>query len=338
MKKLIKVISIFAMIFLVACSNNKTSTDSASAEKATEKVETKKIKIVTTIFPEYDWVKNIIKGNEANFDLSMLMDSGIDLHNFQPTAKDIIDIGKADIFIYVGGESDKWAEGVLREASNKNLKTINLMEVLKDRVKEEEEVEGMEEESHEEGEGHEEGEEIEYDEHVWLSLKNTEYIVKEIENEISKLDTANAQTYKNNLSSYIAELTALDGEYKDVIDNAARRVLLFGDRFPFRYLFDDYGLKYFAAFKGCSAETEASFKTIKFLADKLSEEKFPYVIKLEGGNGKIASAIIENSEEKNAKVETMYSIQAVGNDEIKNGASYLDYMKKNLEVLKKVLY
>ena len=133
-------------------------------------------------------------------------------------------------------------------------------------------------------------------------------------------------------------MTALDGEYKDVIDNASRRVLLFGDRFPFRYLFDDYGLKYFAAFKGCSAETEASFKTIKFLADKLSEEKLPYVIKLEGGNGKIASAIIENSEEKNAKVETMYSIQAVGNDEIKNGASYLDYMKKNLEVLKKVLY
>ena len=133
-------------------------------------------------------------------------------------------------------------------------------------------------------------------------------------------------------------MTALDGEYKDVIDNASRRVLLFGDRFPFRYLFDDYGLKYFAAFKGCSAETEASFKTIKFLADKLSEEKLPYVIKLEGGNGKIASAIIENSEEKNAKVETMYSIQAVGNDEIKKGASYLDYMKKNLEVLKKVLY
>ena len=341
MKRFVKFITVFAMISLVACSNNsKTSTSEASAEKPVEKTEVKKVKIVTTIFPEYDWVKNIIKGKEDNFDVSMLMTSGIDLHNFQPSAKDIIEIGKSDIFIYVGGESDKWAEGVLKEASNKNLKTINLMEVLKDRVKVEEEIEGMEEEEHhhEEGEEHKEGEEeIEYDEHVWLSLKNAEYICNKIESEISSIDTANANVYKDNLTSYVNSLKALDNEYKDAVDKASRKVLLFGDRFPFRYLFDDYGLKYYAAFKGCSAETEASFKTIKFLADKLSEEKFPYVMIIEGSNGKIANAIIENSTEKDAKVETMYSIQAVSSDEINNGASYLDYMKKNLEVFKTVL-
>ena len=277
----------------------------------------------------------------------MLMTSGIDLHNFQPSAKDIIEIGKSDIFIYVGGESDKWVEGVLSNATNKNLKTINLMEILKDRVKVEEEIEGMEpEEHHEEGEEHAEGEEhkegeheeeAEYDEHVWLSLKNAEYIITNIENEISKIDATNAETYKNNLTSYVKELSALDSEYKSVVENANKKLLLFGDRFPFRYMVDDYGIKYFAAFKGCSAETEASFKTIKFLADKLSEEKLPYVMKIEGGDGKIANAIIENSTEKDAKVETMYSIQAVSSDEINNGASYLDYMKKNLEVFKKVL-
>ena len=339
MKKFIKVILVFAMICLVACGNNKKSTSEASAEKSSEAI-VKKVKIVTTIFPEYDWVKNIIKGKEENFDVSILMSSGIDLHNFQPSAKDIIEIGSADIFIYVGGESDKWVEGVLREATNKNLKTINLMEVLKDRVKEEEKIEGMEEEEHhhEEGEKHEEGEEeIEYDEHVWLSLKNAELICKKIESEISSVDTANADTYINNVTEYIKELKALDNEFKAVVDTSDRKILLFGDRFPFRYLFDDYKLKYYAAFKGCSAETEASFKTIKFLSDKLSEEKFPYVMIIEGSNGKIANAIIENSTEKGAKVETMYSIQAVSGDEIKNGASYLDYMKKNLEVLKTVL-
>ena len=336
MKNLIKVILVFAMISLVACgkkSEVKTNTESESTA-----VETKqKIKMVTTIFPEYDWVKNIIKGKEENFDVRMLMTSGIDLHNFQPSAKDIIDVGSADIFIYVGGESDKWVEGVLNNATNKNLKTINLMEILKDRVKVEEEIEGMEPE---EGEEHNEAdheEEVEYDEHVWLSLKNAEYIINNIESEISKIDSENSDTYKNNLTAYLNELKALDSEYKSVVENANKKLLLFGDRFPFRYMVDDYGIKYFAAFKGCSAETEASFKTIKFLADKLSEEKLPYVMKIEGGDGKIANAIIENSADKDAKVETMYSIQAVNGDEIKNGASYLDYMKKNLEVLKKVL-
>ncbi len=339
---LIIALLIISIVFVGACGK-KVATENASASN-----DSKKIKIVTTIYPEYDWVSNIIKGKEEKFDLSILMTSGVDLHNFQPSAKDILDIGTADLFIYVGGESDKWADGAIRQAANKNLKAINLMELLKDKVKVEELKEGMEEEEHhhdeengdehheEEDEEHHE-EEIEYDEHVWLSLNNAMIVCAELEKEIVKLDPQNEKVYGDNLTSYLVELKKLDDEYKNVVSNAKRKMLLFGDRFPFRYMVDDYGLNYFAAFKGCAAEPEASFKTIKFLADKLGEENLPYVMKIERSNEKIAKAVIENSSKKDASIETMYSIQAVSSDDMKNGETYLSYMRKNLEVLKKVL-
>ena len=337
MKKIVLNIMLVIMsIGLFACG----SKSSANVETKTENLETKKIKVVTTIYPEYDWVNNIISGKEDKFDVSILMTSGVDLHNFKPSAKDILDISTADLFIYVGGESDKWVDDAVRTASNKNLKTINLMEVLKDKVKVEEEIEGMEEEEHhhEEGEEHAEGEEeIEYDEHVWLSLNNAITICNEIEKNIVELDAQNASVYYSNLEKYLSVLRLLDEGYKSVVNSASRKVVLFGDRFPFRYMVDDYGIKYFAAFKGCSAETEASFETIKFLADKLGEEKLPYVLKIERSDDKIARAIIDNSTNKDAQVETMYSIQAVSNDDINAGETYYTYMQKNLEVLKKVL-
>ena len=158
-----------------------------------------------------------------------------------------------------------------------------------------------------------------------------------LKSEIEALDSDNANVYENNLTTYLAELNKLNDEYKNVVSSAKRKVLLFGDRFPFRYMVDDYGIDYFAAFKGCAAETEASFKTIKFLADKLGEENLPYVMKIERSEEKIAKAVIENSSKKDAKIETMYSIQAVSSDEMKKGETYLSYMKKNLEVLRKVL-
>ena len=336
MKRVLLTVSLIMSLVFVGACGKKVATENAQAN-----TDTKKIKIVTTIYPEYDWVNNIIKGKEDKFDVSILMTSGIDLHNFQPTAKDILDIGTADLFIYVGGESDKWADGAIRQAINKDLKAINLMELLKDKVKVEELKEGMEEdgEEHHEGEDEEHHEEdIEYDEHVWLSLENAMIVCADLKNEISSLDSDNAEVYENNFETYVTELNKLNAEYKNVVSSAKRKVLLFGDRFPFRYMVDDYGIDYFAAFKGCAAETEASFKTIKFLADKLSEENLPYVMKIERSEDKIARAIIENSSKKDAKIETMYSIQAVSSDDIKKGETYLSYMKKNLEVLKKVLY
>ena len=344
MKRILLIVSLIASILFVGACGKKVATENVSDSSVS-----KKIKIVTTIYPEYDWVSNIIKGNEEKFDLSILMTSGVDLHNFQPTAKDILDIGTSDLFIYVGGESDKWAEGAIRQAVNKDLKTINLMELLRDKVKVEELKEGMEEDEHhhdeEDGDEHHEEEEdedhheeeIEYDEHVWLSLENAMIVCTDLKNEIVALDTGNANVYENNLTTYLEELNKLNDEYKNVVSSAKRKVLLFGDRFPFRYMVDDYGIDYFAAFKGCAAETEASFKTIKFLADKLGEENLPYVMKIERSEDKIAKAVIENSSKKDATIETMYSVQAVSSDEIKSGETYLTYMRKNLEVLKKVL-
>ena len=346
LKKIFVSIIFFMLFFLISsCNNNINNVDNKTI------AQNNKIKIVTTIYPEYDWVNNIIKNNEEKFDLSILMTSGVDLHNFQPSAKDILDIGKADLFIYVGGESDKWVDRAIKQVTNKNFQSINLMEILKDNVKIEELKEGMEDEhdhahdsdeEHEdevhEGEEHdEEHEEVEYDEHVWLSLKNAIIVCKVIEDKISQLDLDNKELYKKNLDEYLGQLEELDKNYAKTINSAKRKILIFGDRFPFRYMFDDYGLDYYAAFKGCAAETEASFKTIKFLADKLSEEQLPYVMKIEKSDEKIARAVIENSDNNNAQIETLYSIQSVSSDDIANGMTYIAYMQKNLDILKKVL-
>lgn len=322
-KRALVLLTILSTILLFACGDKNENIE----------LDDSKIKIVTTIYPEYDWIKNIIKGKEDLFSIKMLMTSGIDLHNFQPSAKDILDVGKADLFVYVGGESDKWVEGVLNQAVNKKLKAINLMEMLKGSIKVEEFKEGMQEEE-EEGE---ESEEVEYDEHVWLSLRNAANITTELSKEIIQLDPSNKEVYEANTREYLINLKNLDFEFGEAVADADRWVVIFGDRFPFRYLFDDYSIDYYAAFKGCSAETEASFKTIKYLADKLSEENLPYVLKIEKSNDKIAKAIIDNSTNKKTKIETMYSIQAVTDKEIKQGNSYISYMQKNLEVLKKVL-
>ena len=338
----ILIISLISTLFM-GCSNESNAVNDNKEGDS----NSKKIKIVATIFPEYDFIKNIIKGKEDSYDLKILMDSGIDLHNFQPSAKDILDVGSSDLFVYVGGESDKWAESALKKATNENLKVLNLMELLKDKVKVEELVEGMQEEDEhdreedhdeEQEDGHEEEhDEVEYDEHVWLSLKNAEIICKALENEIVNLDKENENIYRSNSNEYIKQLKSLDGEYKKAVDSSKNKLMLFGDRFPFRYMFDDYNIQYYAAFLGCSAETEASFETIKFLSDKLTSLKLNYVMKIERSEEKIARAIIENSEMKDAKIETMYSIQAVSKEDIEKGNTYLSYMKQNLDVLKKVL-
>ena len=197
----------------------------------------------------------------------MLLDKGVDLHNFQPTAEDIMKVATCDLFIYTGGESDAWVEDALKESVNPDMKVINLMETLGGSVKEEEIVEGMEcEEEEEEGE-----EEAEYDEHVWLSLKNASILCRAIEEAIASIDPANAAVYEENLKNYQDSLHSLDVSYQEAVDASALKTLLFGDRFPFRYLTDDYGLTYYAAFVGCSAETEASFETITFLTGKVDE-------------------------------------------------------------------
>ena len=483
----------------------------AGCEKQKDTNKTDKLSIVTTIFPEYDWVREILGDKADNAEITMLLDNGVDLHSYQPTADDIVKISDCDLFIYVGGESDGWVDDALKNAANKNMKVINLLEVLGDSVKEEETVEGMQEEEHDHDHGHDEeitkddikdrtlsdfagewkslypyllngdldeycehkaeededssttkdtylekykaswqcdankitingnkitftytdgksvsaeytyagyqpklndegkissvryqfettstdapkyvqfndhghesGEaehfhiyfgndsfdalmdsktnpffvkdaltvdeildelmghehEEEKDEHVWLSLKNAEVLVNAISKSLQELDPDNKDTYSANSDAYIKKLSALDADYQAVVDGAAYKTVLFGDRFPFRYLVDDYGLSYYAAFVGCSAETEASFETVSFLAKKVDELNLPCVLTIEGAQHKIAETIVQNTTAKNQKILTMDSMQSTTSQDVKNGTTYLSIMEKNLSVLKEAL-
>ena len=472
-KRFISFVMIGAMALgLTACgSGNGTNVD-ASSEGSSEG----KLQVVTTIFPEYDWVREIV-GQGANsvdkraadkVEVSMLLDNGVDLHSFQPTAADIAKISTCDVFIYVGGESDAWVDDALKEATNKDMVVIDLLDVLGDEVKEEEVVEGMEaeeedeeeieaevegksdeksdedsedaeteeitgnttgpqkssedgpsavtdvndrpdesqgpkgessegpegvenaggpnspavtvepgfqdeggleedieeeseietedketeesesagegeadeveEEDHEDGDGHhhEEGE-IEYDEHVWLSLKDAQVLTQSITDSLCAKDPDNADAYKANADAYKEKLAALDSDYQTAVDNGKVDTILFGDRFPFRYMVDDYGINYYAAFVGCSAETEASFETIIFLAGKVDELGLPAICTIEKSDQKIADTVKKNTEGQDQEILTMNSLQSVTSTDVQAGASYLSIMSDNLEVLKKAL-
>ena len=302
----------------------------APAGPQTESAADEKIRIVTTIFPEYDWVREILGNKGDSAEITMLLDNGVDLHSYQPTADDIIKLSDCDLFVYVGGESDGWVEGALKSAANRDRKVINLLDVLGDSVKEEETVEGMQEEE-------EDQEEKEYDEHVWLSLKNAKTLVGAISAALQEIDPDNKDAYAANAEAYGQKLSALDAEYQKAVSAGTYRTLLFGDRFPFRYLVDDYGLSYYAAFVGCSAESEASFETVSFLARKVDELKLPCVLTIEGKNHKIAETVVQNTAGKNQKILTMDSMQSTTSQDVAGGTTYLSLMEKNLDVLKEAL-
>ena len=309
----------------------------AGCGKQNDTNQTDKLSIVTTIFPEYDWVREILGEKADNAEITMLLDNGVDLHSYQPTADDIVKISDCDLFIYVGGESDEWVEDALRNAANRNMKVINLLEVLGDSVKTEEIVEGMQEEEHEHEDAEEHEHEEEADEHVWLSLKNAKMLVRVISKALQELDPNSKDIYAANADAYVKKLSALDAEYQAAVDAASNKTILFGDRFPFRYLVDDYGLHYYAAFVGCSAETEAGFETISFLAKRVDEWKLPCVLTIEGAQHKIAETVVRNTTAKNQRVLTMDSMQSTTSKDVKNGTTYLSVMEKNLSVLKEAL-
>ncbi len=534
-----KKIGIYALTLAMAamgmtgCStgnpNSNSESSSGSIEESAAQTEntsdSEPFSVVCTIFPEYDWTREILGDHADNAEITYLLDNGIDLHSYQPTMDDIMKISTCDLFIYVGGESDEWVDAALAEAKNKDMKVINLMDVLGDSAKVEELKEGMQEDEHEhdhdhdkhvstfeddevkdralsdwegdwqsayplvldgsldeawehkaesgkmtaeeykdyytkgyksdynaisihddhirftdkdgkvtesdykytgyfiqdwstgtraamyrfeavdkesgapvyiefndhiiepekaehfhirmsnesydaivdpegnwptffdasltpegvcaevighdskkEGDHdheHEEGEE-EYDEHVWLSLKNAKVLCAEIERNIEAIDSANAADYKANLDSYVAKLDELDGKFKTLVDGSSVKTLIFGDRFPFRYFVDDYGLDYFAAFIGCSAETEASFETIAFLSDKVKELDCKTIFTLENSSKDIADTIIRTSG-KNADIAELNSLQSVSRSEIAEGANYISLMQNNYDVLAGVL-
>ncbi len=328
-----KIIAMITAVFVMAAFSACGSEDAEPQQKSSDQLQ-----IVTTIFPEYDWTVNILGENPAGAEVTMLLDSGVDLHSYQPTSEDMLKIAECDLFIYVGGESDEWVEDALAGSKNENMIALNLLEILGEKAKEEEVVEGMEAEEEEaEGEETEEEEGPELDEHVWLSLNNASELCGAIEEALATLDPDNADTYQSNLENYQKQLGALNDEYVVVTSNAPVRTLLFGDRFPFRYMTDEYDLDYYAAFVGCSAETEASFETITFLAKKMDELDLSCVMTIENSDQKIAKTIIENTQKKDQKILALDSMQSVTADDVSSGASYLTIMQDNLKVLEEAL-
>ena len=511
---------VFALFLVLALT---VSLLAGCGKTAAEEDTSDGLSVVTTIFPEYDWVREIMGDEAQDAEITMLLDNGVDLHSYQPTADDIMKIADCDLFIYVGGESDGWVEDALKQSTNPDMQVIDLLEVLGDRVKAEETVEGMQETEHDHDHGDEdgdheehdhskevstfeddevqdrtlsdwagdwqsaypyaldgtlddafaemaesgdktaeeykeyyqtgyrtdiadvkiEGDHIEYtytdgkkvgsdyryvghyiqhwstgtkaamyrfeavdktsgapvyiefndhmiepaaaehfhlrmsnesfdaivdpedswptffpadmsgeeicehlaghdheeeqDEHVWLSLKNAETLVGAISDTLQQIDPDHKDVYAANTAAYVEKLSALDGKYQSVVDGAARKTLLFGDRFPFRYLVDDYGLSYYAAFAGCSAESEASFETVTFLAEKVDELDLPCVLTIEGRQHDIAEAIVSNTKQKDEKILTMDSMQATTSEDVKAGTTYLSVMEQDLAVLKEAL-
>jgi len=409
MKRLLSVLFACSLLLTLisACAGNETpvitsdptpttgaeTTQNPDPEPDPER-EIKNLTIVSTIFPQYDWVREILGDHADHMDLNLLISSTIDLHNFQPSVSDIATIATADLFICVGGDSDDWVEAALRQSTNPDKIIINLLEVLGDGVKTEELIEGMqhdhdacedEEECDDDDHGHSHGHSHSHshghshdhdddedcededecddethdhdhddhddrddrdhdnhhhgdaDEHVWLSLNNAVLFSRHIASAIKTLDPENADIYEENLERYIEKLLDLNEEFAVTIDNLSGNTLLFADRFPFRYLVDEYNLHYYAAFSGCSAETEASFATIIFLAGKLDEYDLDTVMVTESGNHAIAETVISSSSRGDQQILILDSMQSVTLNDIRNGITFLSIMESNLHVLKDAL-
>jgi len=372
-----------AFLFAAALASGCQAPDGQDSKPAPGRTPTgARLSIVCTIFPQYDWVRQILGDEAAGMELTLLQGSKVDLHNYQPSVADIVKVSTCDLFIYIGGESDKWADAALKQSENPDMVTIRLMDLLADSEKHGEGAEGIiqddedhdgdgddhgdddghdrsngEDEDHSDGdeedhddeyddhdgdeEDHDDDEEDhhhdEFDEHVWLSLRNAAVFCKAIAEEISALDPGNAGTYAANLEAYLGRLSALDAQYREVTSSASTRILLFGDRFPFRYLAEDYGLAFYAAFPGCSAETEASFQTIVTLAERVDEHGLRFVMVTESTDQSIARTIISNTATGDQRILVLDSMQSATATDLANGKNYLSLMESNLEVLREAL-
>lgn len=274
-----------------------------------------KLQIVCTSFPAYDFAREIA-GDRA--ELTLLIKPGSEVHSYEPTPKDMIRIQESDLFICNGGESEQWAETLITPKLN----TIYMMDCV-DTV--EESADGIY--NAEDGEP-------ELDEHVWTSPLNAIKISEEICNALCKLDTDNAEAYKTNFAAYKAQLMALDREFRQVIKNSGKHTLVFADRFPMRYFALEYGLDCYAAFPGCSSDTEPSAKTVAYLIDRVREDKIPAVLYMEFSNQKMADVICEDT---GCRKLPFYSAHSVSAEQFEQGVSYLDLMRINLNSLKEAL-
>ena len=339
MKKLKKLWAIFGLVLVVGLL--------AFLVLNREKFEQKKYSVVSTSFPGYDFARAVTKN--TNISTKMLVKPGAETHTYEPTPQDIIDIKNADMFIYVGGDSDTWVKKILKDVDTKKTHVVKLVDLVL--TVNEEIVEGMEDEdehdhehdhdhshSHEHDHDHdhkhdhdEEEEGPEIDEHVWTSPKKAMEIVKKIAKVASEIDAAEETKINDNAEKYVAEIAQVDKDLHQAIDGKISEIVV-ADRFPFRYFADEFGLKYAAAFSGCSEQTEASAKTISFLINKVKQDKIKKIYKIELSNGKIAETV---SKDTGAEVLELHSAHNVTADDFSRGVTYVDLMKRNLLALSK---
>ena len=289
-----KILGLFlVLICLSGCSSNNSKDN---------------ITIISTSFPGYDFVRAITK--DSNIEVKMLIKPGVEIHHFEPTPKDIINIESSNLFVYVGGDSDEWVSNLLKDMNkDKTIKLMDLVDLTNEELKE-----GMEGDN-----------EVEYDEHVWTSPINVIKIINKLKDEIISIDSINKELYEKNANEYIKELYSIDSEIRNIVAMSNRKEIIFGDRFPIKYFTDEYNIDYYAAFKGCSHETEASAKTIAFLINKVKEDDIPVIFKVELSNGKIANTI---GKETNTKVLEYNSAHNITMDDFNSGITYIDIMKK----------
>lgn len=319
-KKLIVVLMAAISVMLVGCSYIRTGDNG-------------KINIVTTVFASYDFARQVA-GDNAN--VTLLIKPGSESHSYEPTPKDIIAMEECDIFIYTGGENDTWLDYILESVDNKDMVIIKMLDLVE--KYEEEHVEGMEGHHHHHSHDHEEheGEEgkTEWDEHVWTDPLNAVKISEKIKDVLCEEDSSNKVEYERNFTAFSRALIELDMEFEEIINNAERKEVVFGDRFPLRYFVEAYGLDYYAAFPGCAAESEPSAKTVAFLIDKVKENGIPVVFKIELSNGNIAETI---GRDTGAKVLTFYTCHNLSRDDFENGETYISLMERNLLTLREAL-
>lgn len=337
-------LAIIAMAFSVSCGGGSSSSSSRSGGQ---------LNIVVTTFPIYDWTMNVLGDNASNVNVRMLIDSGVDLHSYQPSTDDIIEIANADLFIYGGGNSDGWVEGALNQSKNADLVALNLIEKLGNRVlfddhdhgdhhddhddhhdhdHDDHDHDDHDHDDHDDHHDHDHDHHGHDDEHIWLSLVNAQILVDEIAAALAKIDTANASLYFENAKSYNEELDELHHEYEHVIKAKSKKAVVVADRFPFAYMFEDYGLEQHAAFSGCSAEVEASFDTIKRLAEKTDELGIKTIVKTESKMHNIAETVRDATRGKNQDIIVLDSMQSIVASDLGN-VSYISIMKDNLAAL-----
>ncbi len=301
--------------------------------------EPEPMQIVCVSFPEYDWTRNLLGDNPTGMNLTLLIGNGVDVHSYQPTVEDVAAISDCDLLVCSGGVSEQWVRDALE--NNKNGAVVDMMQVLSSQLVQEEHVEGMTPESDEHVHAHEDEhgktDDLEFDEHVWLSLRNAQVVCAAITEQLCALDAQHEAHYRESLSRYVQKLSELDTRYTEIFSLAPLHTILVADRFPFCYLVQDYALDYYAAFAGCSAETDASFETVLFLADKLSALDLPCVLVLTGSDARIADAVLANSRDADREVLAVDPLQSVQQSQIDEGFDYLSAMEHNLAAIAKAL-